>query len=75
MAGFAARRDSLGTRPSHAARSRACLNWLQEASRCASDGARRLAVGVGAHQVEAAADAHGSLDFVHDQFACGRRFR
>ena len=38
--------------------------------------ARRRAVGTRAPiLVEAAANARWSLDFVHDQFACGRRFR
>ncbi|MBY3294391.1 IS3 family transposase [Rhizobium laguerreae] len=38
--------------------------------------ARRRAVGTRAPiLVEAKADARWSLDFVHDQFACGRRFR
>jgi transposase InsO family protein len=38
--------------------------------------ARRRAVGVRAPiLVEATANARWSLDFVHDQFACGRRFR
>ena len=38
--------------------------------------ARRRAVGTRAPiLVEAKANARGSLDFVHDQFACGRRFR
>jgi putative transposase len=38
--------------------------------------ARRRAVGTRAPiQVEAAANARWSLDFVHDQLACGRRFR
>ena len=37
---------------------------------------RRRAVGTRAPiLVEAAANARWSLDFVHDQFACGRRFR
>ncbi|PRD40351.1 IS3 family transposase, partial [Phyllobacterium phragmitis] len=38
--------------------------------------ARRRAVGTRAPiLVEAKANARWSLDFVHDQFACGRRFR
>jgi putative transposase len=38
--------------------------------------ARRRAVGTGVPiLVEAAANARWSLDFVHDQLACGRRFR
>ena len=38
--------------------------------------ARRRAVGMRAPiLVEAVANARWSLDFVHDQFACGRRFR
>ena len=38
--------------------------------------ARRRAVGTRTPiLVEAAANARWSLDFVHDQFACGRRFR
>ena len=38
--------------------------------------ARRRAVGARAPiLVEAKANARWSLDFVHDQFACGRRFR
>ena len=38
--------------------------------------ARRRAVGTRAPiLVEAAANARWSLDFIHDQFACGRRFR
>lgn len=38
--------------------------------------ARRRAVGTRAPiLVEARANARWSLDFVHDQFACGRRFR
>lgn len=38
--------------------------------------ARRNALGTRAPiLIEACANAHGSLDFVHDQFACGRRFR
>jgi transposase InsO family protein len=38
--------------------------------------ARRRAVGIRAPiLVEAIANARWSLDFVHDQFACGRRFR
>ena len=38
--------------------------------------ARRRAVGARAPiLVEAAINARWSLDFVHDQFACGRRFR
>ncbi|MBB3965887.1 transposase InsO family protein [Rhizobium metallidurans] len=38
--------------------------------------ARRRAVGMRAPiLVEAKANARWSLDFVHDQFACGRRFR
>ncbi|MGY3108331.1 transposase InsO family protein [Bradyrhizobium sp. LM3.4] len=38
--------------------------------------ARRRAVGVRAPiLVEARPNARWSLDFVHDQFACGRRFR
>jgi len=38
--------------------------------------ARRKAVGTRAPiLVEARANARWSLDFVHDQFACGRRFR
>jgi putative transposase len=38
--------------------------------------ARRRAVGTRAPiQVEAAANARWSVDFVHDQLACGRRFR
>lgn len=37
---------------------------------------RRRAVGTRAPiLVEAKANARWSLDFVHDQFACGRRFR
>ena len=37
---------------------------------------RRRAVGTRAPiLVEAVANARWSLDFVHDQFACGRRFR
>ena len=39
-------------------------------------GARRRAVGARAPiVVEAQPNARWSLDFVHDQFACGRRFR
>ena len=38
--------------------------------------ARRRAVGTRAPiLVEAKANARWSLDFVHDQFACGKRFR
>src|ERR1700709_2867141 len=38
--------------------------------------ARRRAVGTRAPiLIEAKANARWSLDFVHDQFACGRRFR
>ncbi len=38
--------------------------------------ARRRTVGTRAPiLVEAAANARWSLDFVHDQFACGQRFR
>jgi transposase InsO family protein len=38
--------------------------------------ARRKAIGTRAPiRIEARADARWSLDFVHDQFACGRRFR
>jgi putative transposase len=38
--------------------------------------ARRRAVGVRAPiLIEAKANPRGSLDFVHDQFACRRRFR
>ncbi len=38
--------------------------------------ARRRAVGTRAPiPIEARPNARGSLDFVHDQFACGRRFR
>ena len=38
--------------------------------------ARRRALGTRAPiLIEACANAYGSLDFVHDQFACGRRFR
>lgn len=38
--------------------------------------ARRKAIGTRAPiQVESRANARWSLDFVHDQFACGRRFR
>jgi len=38
--------------------------------------ARRKAIGTRAPiLIEAGANARWSLDFVHDQFACGRRFR
>ncbi len=46
-------------------------DWL-----CANAEARRKAVGTRAPiLVEAKANARWSLDFVHDQFACGRRLR
>jgi putative transposase len=49
---------------------------VKKASRCAKRRARRPAVGSRAPiLVESKLNARWSVDFVHDQLACGRRFR
>ena len=65
-----------GERASHQAINRIYRLYREEGLTVRKRRARRRAVGTRAPiLVEAKVNARWSLDFVHDQFACGRRFR
>jgi transposase InsO family protein len=74
--GIGACSSCCGARASHPGSTASTGSTARKGWRCGGAGHGRKAVGTRAPiLVEVRPNARWSLDFVHDQFACGRRFR